>query len=177
MLLLSAARLIPVKRQLEAFQVVKMMVAEDMDVKLICLSDGPYKSVLEKYIADNNLGANIFMLGAKRNIIDYMEASDLFLHLSESEASNNAVKEMGYCRKTAIVCNDVGDFDDYIENGVNGYIVDKANPIEPAFKILKELYGDQAKLSALGNNLYSTIIREFSIDNVAPLYDKLLTSK
>lgn len=177
LLLLSAARLIPVKRQMEAFQVVKRLVSEGMDVKLLCLSDGPYRPVLEQYIIDNNLQANIFMMGARKNIIDYMEACDLFLHLSESEASNNAVKEMGYCRKTAIVCKDVGDFDDYIRNGVNGYTVDKDNPVEPSYNILKELYGDDAKLAELGNNLHSTIIREFSIENVAPLYDKLLTEK
>lgn len=177
LLLLSAARLIPVKRQMEAFQVVRQLVSEGLDVKLLCLSDGPYRETLEKYITDNKLQANIFMLGARRNIIDYMEASDLFLHLSASEASNNAVKEMGYCRKTAIVCNDVGDFDDYIVNGVNGYIVDKENPVEPSIEILRQLYGNDGKLAELGNNLFSTVIREFSIENVAPLYDKLLSEK
>ncbi|MBC7947575.1 MAG: glycosyltransferase family 4 protein [Chitinophagaceae bacterium] len=174
MLLLSAARLIPVKRQMLVFETVKKMVEEKMDVKLLCLSDGPYRPTLEAYVRDNGLQDNIFLLGSKKNIIDYMEATDLFVHLSESEASNNAVKEMGYCRKTAIVCNDVGDFDDYIVNGVNGYIVDKTNPVEPAFRILKDLYHAPEKLKPIGDKLYETVVREFSIENVAPLYDKLL---
>jgi glycosyltransferase involved in cell wall biosynthesis len=177
LLLLSAARLIPVKRQMLAFETVKKMVAEKMDVKLLCLSDGPYRPTLEAYVKENNLENHIFLLGAKKNIIDYMEAADLFLHLSESEASNNAVKEMGYCRKTAIVCNDVGDFDDYIVTGVNGYLVDKSAPVEPSFQILKEIYADPCKLKGLGDNLYTTVIKEFSIENVAPLYDRLLAEK
>jgi glycosyltransferase involved in cell wall biosynthesis len=175
LLLLSAARLLPVKRQILGFEVVKRMVHErNMDVKLLCLSEGPYKPVLEAYIKDNNLSEHIFMLGAKTNIIDYMEASDLFLHLSESEASNNAVKEMGYCHKSAIVCHDVGDFDDYIVSGVNGYLVDKAKPVDESFEILCKLYDNPDQLKMLGDNLYTTIIKEFSIDNVAPLYDVLL---
>ena len=174
MLLLSAARLIPVKRQMLLFETVKKMREAKMDVKLLVLSDGPYRPVLEAYIKEHALGNHIFMLGAKKNIIDYMEAADLFFHLSETEASNNAVKEAGYCRKTAVVCNDVGDFDDYIISGVNGFLVDRNSPVEPSFLILKDLYCNPAKLTELGDNLYTTVVREFSIENVAPLYDNIL---
>ncbi|HEY6504866.1 MAG TPA: glycosyltransferase family 4 protein [Chitinophagaceae bacterium] len=176
LLLLSVARLIPVKRQMLAFETVKKLVEAGLDVKLLCLSEGPYRPVLEAYIKDNDLQNHIYMIGAKTNVIDYMEATDLFLHLSESEASSNAVKETGYCRKTAIVCTDVGDFDDYIVNDKNGFLVDKTDPVPAAVEILKDLYANPYKLKTLGDNLYTTIMREFSIENVAPLYDKLLAT-
>ncbi len=177
MLLASVARLIPVKRHLLMFAVVKQLVQEGMDVKLICLSGGPCMEQLGKYIADNGLENNVFLLGAQKNVFDYLEAADIFFHLSETEASNSAVKEAGFCKRTAIVCNEVGDFDDYIQNDINGYTVDKSDPVPASLSILRSLYTDPRKVKALGENLYQTIIAEFDISKVKPEYIKLLSGK
>jgi glycosyltransferase involved in cell wall biosynthesis len=176
LLVVSVARLIPVKRHLLMFETIRRMLQNGMDVKLICLSDGPYRAALEQYIEKNELGRHVFLLGNQKNVLDYLEASDIFLHLSESEASNSALKEAGLCKKTVVACRDVGDFEDYIVSGVNGFIVDKSDPVESSVKILTDCYNNPVCLKKLGESLYNTITREFSIDNVLPVYDKLLNS-
>jgi glycosyltransferase involved in cell wall biosynthesis len=174
MLLISVARLIPVKRHLLMFEVVKELLKEQMDIKLVCLSEGTFRDQLQAYIDTNNLGDYIFLLGAKRNVLDYFEAGDLFLHLSGTEASNNAAKEAGYCSRLSIVCKGVGDFEDYIEDGVTGYLVDKDNPVDQSIAILRDLYNHPDKLKKMGDSIRKKVIDEFDIQNVKPLYEKLL---
>ncbi|MEI9806538.1 MAG: glycosyltransferase family 4 protein [Bacteroidota bacterium] len=174
MLIISVARLIPVKRHLLMFETIKELLKQELDVKLVCLSEGSFRGQLQEYIDKNGLGNNVFLLGAKRNVFDYFEAGDLFLHLSGTEASNNAAKEAGYCKRPAIVCKGVGDFEDYIENGINGYLVDKDNAANEAAEILKDLYHHPEKLKVLGDNIRKKVIDEFDIQNVRPLYERLL---
>ncbi len=174
MLIISVARLIPAKRHLLMFEVIHQLEKREYNVSLVCLGDGYFKKELEAFIKDNNLTDRIFLPGSKRNVFDYLEAADIFLHLSETEASNSAVKEAGYCKKPVIVCNEVGDFDDYIENGKNGYIVSRANPVPETVDHLSFLYDHPDKIKELGNTLFTTITDQFSIEKVSGLYDKIL---
>lgn len=173
MLLVSVARLIPVKRHMLMFDVVERLRKEGADIKMICLSDGPFRNELQQYINDHELDKAVFLLGARSNVFDYLEAGDVFFHLSATEASNSAVKEAGYCKKTAIVCNDVGDFDDYIENGINGFIADKQQPVELSLAAIRKLYNNPGLAQQMGQALHDKIVKEFAIENVAPLYEKL----
>jgi len=174
LLLLSVARLVPAKRHLLMFETIKKLVCKGNDIKLICISDGPFRPHLEKYINEEGLQERIYLIGAKKNVFDYLEAADAFFHLSETEASNSAVKEAGYCKRTAIVCSGVGDFDDYIQNGINGYLLDKKNPVEGAVAVLEEMYNDPQKVKVMGDNLHNTIVTEFEINRVRDKYERLL---
>ena len=177
MLVISVARLIPVKRHLLMFQVLNRLVQGGMDIKMICLGNGPALEELQEFIKQEELQKNIFLLGAKKNVFDYLEAADVFFHLSLSEASNSAVKEAGYCKKTAIVCSDVGDFDEYVKNNINGFILNKESPGEAAEKAFIQLYNSPEKIKSLGESIYQTIIAEFDIENVRNRYQQILTVK
>jgi glycosyltransferase involved in cell wall biosynthesis len=174
LLLLSVARLVPAKRHMLMFEAVKKLAEKKCDVKLVCISDGPFRVQLEEYINKEGLQKHVFLIGSRKNVFDYLEAADVFFHLSETEASNSAVKEAGYCKRTAIVCSGVGDFDDYIENGINGYLLNKTNPVAGAINALEELYNDAGKVKRMGELLHDTIISEFEINNVRSKYEKLL---
>lgn len=174
MLIISVARLIPAKRHLLMFDVVKQVRETGRDVKMICLSEGNLKLVLEQYIADNKLKETIFLLGNKTAVLDYLEASTVFFHLSETEASNSAVKEAGLCKIPVIVCSDVGDFDDYIIDEVNGFLTSKKDPVPRSVEIITKLYDQPGLASAIGSKFHETILREFSIENVARQYEELL---
>lgn len=176
LLLVSVARLLPVKRHLLMFDVVRRLKNEGMDVKMICLGEGSYRLTLEEYIRTYNLNNEIFLQGNKKNVFDYLEASDIFFHLSASEASNSAVKEAGFCGKTVIVCNDVGDFEDYIKDSINGFIADKNEPVERSFLIIKNLYENQDILKVTGKAIKKTIYDEFDISRVKEKYIELLAA-
>ena len=174
LLIISMARMVPAKRHVQMFEVVKCLMNKNVPCKMICLGSGPLKEKLEVSVKEMNLEKNIFFIGRKDNIFDYIHASDIFLHLSTAEASNNAVKEVALCKKPVIVCKDVGDFNEYIVDNYNSFMVDKENPVPEACRILDRIYHKEVNAAETGEKLYETVINKFSINKVESLYQHLI---
>ena len=174
LLIVKAARYIVEKRHIILFRLIKKLVAEGYNIKCLALSDGPERKILEQYIKENNLQQHIFLLGFRNDILTYLAAADLIVHLSSSEASNNLIKEAGLLNKTVVVCNDVGDFDDYLVNGQNAFIVNKEFPDNDLEEMVRKVYKENGDLENLGINLHDKIFEVFSIEKVMPYYDEYL---
>jgi glycosyltransferase involved in cell wall biosynthesis len=70
------------------------------------------------------------------------------------------------------VCNDVGDFDDYLVNNVNAFVINKDLPGSELEEILRKVYKQKELLGYLGNNLHKKVLETFSIEKVIHEYDK-----
>lgn len=173
LLLVKIARLVPGKRYNILFSVINKLVNEGMDIKLLVISGGPLFQELEEYIKVNHLENNIYLLGEKSNVIDYLCASDVVPLLSEAEASNSVIKEAGLVSKCVIVCKGVGDFEDYIVDGDSGFLIDKENPTSDLLKHLSDIYSQKVDIKRLGNKLHESVLENFSIENVIEKYDIL----
>ncbi len=176
-LIVSPGRLIPTKRHNLAIEAMKALHLKGLHIKLLILGDGPEQKSLQKLIAENKLEQSVFLTGYHENISDYLKAADLVALLSESEASNNTVKEAGYFKKTVIVCKNVGDFSDYIENGLNGFLTEKENPLNEFIALTEKTYNDPASVVELGKTLKKTVLREFDIKAVGEKYEALQQKK
>ena len=174
LLIISIARLVEAKRHFKMFAIVKQLHDEGVDCKFICLGDGHLFDELQAWIRDNKMEEHIFLLGKKSNVLDYLSAADLLIHLSETEASNSVVKEAGLAKKAAVVCKAVGDFEDYIINSENGFLVNKDNPEQETIEILKTMYNNKNRLIEIGENAKQTITSVFDINNVEAQYAALL---
>ncbi|MDF2452267.1 MAG: glycosyl transferase, group 1 family protein [Bacteroidota bacterium] len=171
-----AGRLIPIKRNDIAVNTVSDLVGKGLDVKLLILGSGSEEGKLKKLIASRNMLSNIFMLGHKANIEDYIASSDLLIHVSNSEASCHMPKEAGILSKPVIVCDNVGDFSDYIINGENGILIDKKNTRTELYDQLEKLYNDKSYLLKLGTSLKSTVYNKFDINRVFYMHEQLIQS-
>ena len=172
--LLYVARLDPVKRHTYAFKIVEDLLAQGVECKLFCIGRGNLENELNQYIKNKKLGEHIVMKGFVTNVFDYISASDVVLLLSDTEASSHMLKEAGICGKTLIACADVGDFNDYLVHGENGYLVNKENPIPETVEILKKISSNKHIVPVLGENLKKTVYKHFSIDsNFEALYSTL----
>lgn len=171
LLLVKIARLISEKRHLLLLEAVSDLVNQGLDIKLLLLSDGPERDKIWSYIEQNNLQNHIFMLGYRRDVMNYIAASDLIVHVSESEASSNLAKETGLLKKLLLVCNDVGDFDEYLTDGYNCIKLNKTNPIPDLKKVLPGIYEAQRDISQLGTNLHDTVLERFSIERIIKMYE------
>ncbi len=176
LLLLSMARLVPVKRHRLMFDTIEALVKKGMDIKLLCISDGPLLDELQADIEKRKLQDTIFMLGRKTNVLDYFEAADLFFHLSSTEASNNAVKEAALCNKTSLVCSGAGDFDSYIVHGQNGFLVPMEEPVAASITLLEAIYQHPQQLVQMGKKMHEDVLNNFSIEKTASAYRQLLES-
>ncbi|MDB5274331.1 MAG: glycosyl transferase [Chitinophagaceae bacterium] len=175
LLLIMVSRLVEEKRHLLVFDVVRKLIQEGKDIKLMVMDEGTIKDSLEQYIRLHHLQDKIFMLGFQTNIIDYISAADVMVHPSLAEASCSAVKEAGLKEKIVIACHEVGDFDDYIVHKSNGFLMDKEKSEEQLYVYLQEILNRKEELQSMGKKLRTTILETFSPSKeVAALYNRLL---
>ena len=171
LLLIKVARLISEKRHIILLQVINTLVKKGFDIKLLLLSEGPEKEKLTDFIQSNSLQNHIFMLGYRTDVIDFIAASDLVVHVSESEASSSLAKETGLVMKPLLVCKNVGDFDEYLINDVNSILINKENPALELETVLTGIYEGKINIEKLGKELHKTIIERFSIQTILKEYD------
>ena len=175
MLVIMAARLIPFKRHLLLFPVFKKLIERGFDIQVLILDEGPEKDNLDAFIKQNQLENHIHLLGYRKNIIDFLAASDVIIHPSLTEASSNVIKEIGLQEKVVMVCKGVGDFDAYIEHGSNGFFLDIAKPEVDAEKYLSYLYENPNIAEDMGKKLKESILNNFASNKkVLQLYEDIL---
>ena len=176
LLLIMCSRLIVFKRHILVFETLSALLKEKaLDIKMIVLDEGPEESKLRLFIATNRLEESIHMVGYRRDFINYMAASDLMIHPSLTEASNSAVKEYALLEKTVAVCNEVGDFSEYILDEQNGFLMSISNTNEDIKRIILEAYNHPEKLSAMGKQLKRGVVDKYAVsDDNFREYDQLL---
>ena len=177
LLLITAARLIPEKRHELLINEINQLVNTGLDIKLLILGKGPLKQDINSQIINLGLEKNIFLLGFKTNIMDYFAAADLIVHFSQSEASNSAIKEAALTETPVMVCHDVGDFDDYIVDGKNGFSLDKETPGRTFSVVIRKILKAEYDLSQIGSLLHQEIKNRFDIDRVIDQYIQFNKSK
>jgi len=153
---------VPTKQHMPVFQLVKKLVAEGLSIKMIVMDDGPLKPELETFIRENKLTAVIDMVGFRSDFINFMAAADLLIHPSLTEASNNVVKELALLEKGVAVCKDVGDFNDYIRDGQNGFMIDRGNLVSSLEGIIRTAYAGKERLEEMGKELKKDVLDMFS---------------
>src|SRR5439155_1654618 len=104
-----------------SIDVLKRMLNRGINTKLILLGEGEELLNLKKHALMQQVGDNVLFEGFVHNVTDYLDAANFLIHPSVLESSCVVVKEAAIACLPVIVCNDVGDFDDYILNEVNGY--------------------------------------------------------
>ena len=162
LLLIMVSRLIPSKQHKPVFEVVKKLVDEGLSIKMMVMDDGPLRNELNEFIEKNHLSNHIYMVGFKQDFVNYMAASDMLIHPSVTEASNNVVKEMGLMEKAVAVCRKVGDFSDYITQDKNGYLLDSDNLSQTIESAIRDAYNDPQKRIQLGQALKKDVLTHFS---------------
>lgn len=159
--LLMSSRLIPYKRHALAFKVLRNLVRSGHDIVCFVLDEGPERASLEAFVREEGLQDHIIFLGFRTDFLDWMGAADLLVHPSLTEASSSVVKEMALLGKTSMVCQGVGDFDEYLEHGRNAFVVPRSTDGSHMEQILREVHADPEMLTALGASLQATVLSRF----------------
>ena len=158
--LIMVARLIPFKRHILVLPIIKKLISEGFDIHLFILDEGPEEEKLKSYCTKNKLNNHVSFIGYTQEFLEYMCASDLLIHPSLTEASNNVVKEIGLLEKAVAVCRGVGDFDDYLQDGENGFLMDIVDPSTDIENVVRKVYNDDDP--NIGMNLRKTILEKFN---------------
>ena len=167
--LLNVGRMIPLKRQALVLELVYLLKKDGFDIKLLIIGSGQQEKELIKITEDCKITNEVVFTNQVNNIRDYMDCCDLQVHLSESEASNNVVKEFALLGKPSVVCNNVGDFEDYCTSD-NSYLIQKDFNVVDLKSIIVQIINNKEDLERKGEEMRSTVKSIFSIDNVIPKY-------
>ena len=64
--------------------------------------------------------------------------------------------------KGVAVCKDVGDFNDYIRDGQNGFMIDRGNLVSSLEGIIRTAYAGKERLEEMGKELKKDVLDMFS---------------
>jgi glycosyltransferase involved in cell wall biosynthesis len=157
--------MVPFKRHRVAFEIVERLVGEGLDLTLLALDDGPDRPALQRWIRERSLEDRIVLLGFRTDFANVMAACDLLVHPSLTEASSSVVKEMGLLERPVVACAGVGDFDDYLVDGVNAFVVPRADPSAAIERAIRSAYADREGLAARGRGLREAVLARFQVSD------------
>lgn len=157
------ARLIPLKRHELLLDAILILVNRDINIKLWVVGEGPLLSKLKEKTRYSKIDHVVEFTGQINNPGDYMSASNLLVHISESEASSHVIREASLVNTPVLVCRKVGDFNDYIIDNKNGFFVDLyIDPRDLAEKIIL-LSTKNKLLKASARELNKTVLEKFDV--------------
>lgn len=129
---LHVARLHPVKNHKLLFETFDRLIKEGEHIQLVVIGSGYETSPFAEY--NNHKGIHI--LGEKRNVGDYLAASDYFVMSSKMEGLPISLLE-AMSMGVMPVSTPAGGVCDVIRNGENGYISSSHSP-EDFYKTIKD---------------------------------------
>ena len=153
---------------------MREVTKEVPDAFLVCiggvpswLPKGEYWSHLNALIEENGLEGKVLLLDRKANeaLPAYYSAADIFVLPSYYEAFPKVLIEAMACERPVITSN-LGGTRDSVEDGVNGKLVDYADPIQLADAIVTILE-DEAMAKRMGKAGRERVLRDFTWEAVS----------
>jgi glycosyltransferase involved in cell wall biosynthesis len=138
------------------------------NIQAVIVGDGPDRRKLEDMSKELELINNVEFVGWQNNIGDWLRKSKIFLLTSSSEGLSQALIQAMMCGVPAIV-SDVGDLNDLVDNGVNGYLIKNIQPSEFSKKIVK-LLNDKHLLDTMSEKALLTS-ESYQTGNVSKQWD------
>jgi len=181
---LFVGRLVPNKGVRHLCEAVSLLHKQYYNMCLEVIGDGPERSALEQYVADNNLQDVITFAGWVQPEILPMHyaATDVFVGPSiEDEHGAREALGLVFAEASAaglpVVATDVGGIKDIVQDKVTGIIVHQKD-IQAIADAIIYLYDHPQEARAMGERGQKTVREKFSWGSVAERYidvfDKLI---
>ena len=143
-LIISAGRLIALKRFSNLIDIVPILKKTYPDLKLLIIGEGPEGVSLTRKISKLNLEDSVILTGALQQdvLFGYMQASDVFVLNSIHETfSHNIIESMSL--GVPVVATNVGGNPEIIEHNKSGVLV-KSGDREALVEAIKKVLEDTA---------------------------------
>ncbi|MBQ0036866.1 MAG: glycosyltransferase [Firmicutes bacterium] len=128
------------------------------DYKLIIYGEGSYRERLERLINELELEGHVLLPGSRKNILELIKTSKLFVMSSNYEGMANALAE-AMCIGLPVISTKISAASDLIEDDKNGILVCIGNEEQLV----------NAMLKIINNNDYGKMLAE----NATKIYEKL----
>lgn len=163
------------KRQDIAIKAMKEVINEYPDYKLNIFGSGPDEEKVRQMIAEFNLNESVILKGQKDNIPKLISNYTCFILTSDFEGIPNALIEAMSIGLPCISTDcSPGGAKMLIDNGINGFLVEKGNYKELSEKI-KRVIENKEESRKIGLNAIK-ISSKFSEEKIAKLWEFAIES-
>ena len=143
---------------------------------LYIIGDGPMKNDIISKIEAYNLADKVSLLGYIKNVGDYLNNCDIYLHPATNEGFGIAVAEAMHAER-AIVVSNKGGLTELIENDFSGMVVEANDPNEWKKAVFK-IINDSNYKKYITKNTKKIANKRFStgvfVENYRSIYQKLI---
>ena len=149
-------------------------VSKRLPCKLVLVGDGPEMGAVNKQIKKLGLRERVILLGKQENLHELYAISDACVLMSEKESFGLVLLE-AMLHGVPCLGTNIGGIPEVIQDGVNGYIVEKGDSDSAAEK-LYELLKDDRKRQAMGENAIRIVREHFETSRIVDQYEDLYAS-
>ena len=167
-IIVSVGRLIKDKN----FEIlIKALKYLNKNIFLVIIGVGPEKKALLNLLEKLNLKNNVFFLGKRKDVLNVINSSNLFVLPSLREGMSNALLEAMFLKKICIVSN-IPQNKELIKDNLNGIIFNPKDEIELSKKIMK-VYNNKFS-NDLGQASFNLIKKDYNINKIIKRYESVI---
>lgn len=164
----TVGRLVEVKDHITLIHAFHKVFADNPDMTLLFIGDGPIKSVLQQLVRDLCLIDNVIFAGSRSNVPELLNLLDIFVLTSLSEGTSISLLEAMASGVVPMV-TDVGGNPSIVTHQHNGLLV-KPKDISQIAESLTYLLHYEDASSMYRQNAVNTVKRHFSLDKMIERY-------
>lgn len=165
-LVLSVARLVPIKGLTQFIRTIPNVLKKIPETKFVIVGDGPERKNLENEVELLEIRNSIYFTGRVpyQLMPKFYSAADIFVHVPIYDAMPHVVFEAMAMKKPVIVSK-VGGITEIVEDGVDGVFTTLGEPVELSDKIIGLLL-DRKRREELGIRAYEKIRDQYTWDTI-----------
>lgn len=168
---ISVGRLSEEKGHSSLIAAVPEVAAAQPRSRFLIVGGGRLRRELEEEARARRLGGRVMFLGERRDVMDLLAASDVFVLPSRKEGLPLALLEAMACRKPVIAAP-LGEIPAVIAHGVSGLLIDPADTGALARGIIRLLAGP-AEAAALAEAGFRKVRKDYSAEAMVRRYLEL----
>lgn len=175
----TASRIVEDKGYKYLAQAIKTIDCNKSNLKFVIIGDGAYKNELEKMLADEINEGTVFFLGHRKDVVEILKCSDIFIFPTLHENLSNSLLE-ACATRNAIIATNVGGNPEVIKDGINGILIPPYDSEAIQNAIIRYIKNPEFRLE-MSSAAYETALSDFSQENnltqIDELYENLLNKE
>jgi glycosyltransferase involved in cell wall biosynthesis len=169
LLLLTVGRLAWEKGHTYLLQAAPTIIAAHPEVRFVFAGDGPWREVLEEEAHRRGVADHVVFLGFRADIGAVMEAADVVVHPTLTEAFSSVIIE-ALALERPLVVTDVGGAREQVDSGETGILVPPRDP-QALARAVTELLGDPDRARSMGVEARRRVVARFSLTKQVALHE------
>lgn len=169
---ISLSYLGPEKELVNFLRISDIIRKEIPTIKIGIAGKGPEKEKLKKTIQELSLENNVELLGYVDNVTDCYNSAKVFVLTSSTEGLPRTVIEAMACGIPCVVSK-VGDIEDTVKDGKNGFVVDDYSNIEEFAEKIMLLLRDKKQYDLFSERAITFVRKNYSQQAATDLWKKI----